>query len=133
MRFSLFGVAVLALFLSACKSDPNRVHHVEDEVRETIKAQISQQYREPEATRFRVQEIASYDPNASEFVKEFISNATSYMLCGEVNGKNRFGSYGGYKHFAALYLSALDEGGDPEVDVMYQGNPGFDSFASDCP
>lgn len=50
-----------------------------------------------EATPSQVLSIFRYDPN-------------SFMLCGEVNAKNGFGAYIGYKRF---YISP---GGEPLID-----------------
>lgn len=46
-----------------------------------------------------------FDPKAAEFRNITVSEVDSKVLCGEVNGKNRFGAYTGFTYFVALHFT----------------------------
>lgn len=63
------------------------------------------------------------DPNSVEFrnVRESIYQGDPYV-CGEVNAKNGFGAYGGYKRFVSDkygYDIHLDDSNDPLFDPKW--------------
>ncbi|MDR9468602.1 MAG: hypothetical protein RI559_10170 [Marinospirillum sp.] len=125
--------AFLVVTLSGCKSDSNSVELVESEVESQVENEIQNEFNDPADTRFRKGSFSSYDPETLEFIGGFIPEATSFMFCGEVNGKNRYGSFSGFKKFAALYSPPLDADSGPDIDVTYEGNHQFKSISKDCP
>ena len=85
-------VITLAFFpLAACGvTDPNTVEITTNDIRlsskqvATAKSAIAEQSREPEAVRFRN-------------LVGFKSSAGDIIVCGEVNAKNAYGGYVGYR------------------------------------
>lgn len=69
---------------------------------------LSEKYRFIEAGKEAVA-ARLFDPKAAEFrnLKAYIDK-TDEVLCGEVNGKNRYGAYTGFNYFVASRV-ALSE------------------------
>lgn len=132
-KVALLLVILLAVALTGCKSDSSSTRLVESEVKSQVESEISKRFNDPGSTRFRHGGFSSYDPEERKFVDEFIPGATSLMYCGEVNGKNRFGSFSGFTRFAALYSPPLDSESGPDIDIVFDGNHQFASFSRDCP
>jgi|AntRauTorcE11897_2_1112592.scaffolds.fasta_scaffold06858_2 hypothetical protein len=132
-KLNLCLLVFLLAVLAGCKSDSASVELVESEVRSQIENKIQNEFNDPDDTRFRKSSFSSYDPETLQFIGGFIPEATSFMLCGEVNGKNRFGSFSGFKPFAALYFPPLDAESAPDIDVTYEGHHQFKSISKDCP
>lgn len=71
------ALAFVAIAIAACDMIPGTVEY---KAKETIRATLS----DPESARFRNVRAA---------------DETRVVVCGEVNGKNRFGGYVGYRGF----------------------------------
>ncbi|WP_114416578.1 hypothetical protein [Marinospirillum perlucidum] len=131
MRFSFIGVVLMAVFLTACGSEePQGL--LEDQVRQQIRQYLAEEYRDPDAIRFRNEGFSSYDLETATFIGGFLPQATSFMFCGEVNGKNEFGAYTGNKKFALIYLAATDSEQAPDIDIAYKGTHLYSSYSQDC-
>jgi hypothetical protein len=68
------------------------------------------------------------DPDAAKFRNDFQSKDGSYV-CGEVNGKNSFGAYIGFKPY--IYLKSISfaqvSSGDPDFVEYYREITPYDS------
>ena len=60
------------------------------------------------------------DPESAQFQNAFVS--TSSVVCGEVNAKNSFGGYSGFKRFiSGANLQVLESDmGSGEMDMAWQ-------------
>lgn len=91
---SLEEVATLArqtrIFLGAGKSQTDAI--------EAAKKTVAAKLKDPEAARFQNLRMVTY--------------AEGNLVCGEVNGKNSYGAYVGYRPFAASPTDAVLESND---------------------
>lgn len=84
-----------------------------------MKEEITKDFHDPESARFRNIRLYNTDGSISEQLNELRNknfeelnldallavlnyNSESFQLCGEVNAKNGFGAYVGYKNFYVL-------------------------------
>ncbi|MDE9454590.1 hypothetical protein [Xenorhabdus bovienii] len=99
-------VVASAGFLSACSPS-------DDDIREAVKEQVNRAMKDPTSSLFR--DIALYRDGEDKA-----------YACGEVNGKNEYGAYTGFKPFIANVVITKD-GIVPLVD--YADSYSYDSFA----
>lgn len=95
---------------------------------ENLKFRVAKNFNDPDSAKFRSMRLQSLEgtitqrfkeidfefftkSSFSEFKEVIFYNPKLFHLCGEVNAKNRFGAYVGYKHF---YISGEDS--DPFID-----------------
>lgn len=62
------------------------------------------------------------DPSSAQFRNIYISKKTDDVVCGEVNAKNSYGGYNGFKTFivtlATKSVFILDRVGNPQEQVL---------------
>ena len=119
-KFILITVAALAFSLAALAAaiywkSQQTLH----EAARMLKRVVTKDFHDPESARFRVVQLQSLEGSIGERVKmidaKFLLRGTpdevlsvfrydpdGFRLCGEVNAKNGFGAYVGYKHFHVI-------------------------------
>lgn len=90
-RWICLGLACLAL--TACKPD-------EKKAIELGKKQVADLMKDPESAKFR-DVIFRLDKDDGDLVSGYV--------CGQINGKNAYGAYGGYSPFY-VYLTMTSKG-----------------------
>lgn len=134
LRSSRWLVAVgLPLLLSGCFFESDAPTLDENQVREEVKSHIKEDFFDPSSARFVEVAFSSYDPETQQFIDEFLPEATSLMMCGQVSGRNRFGGSTGLNRFAALYSPAMDADTPADIEVVYERHHLYETFAKDCP
>lgn len=90
------GALALSLMAAGCENIPGTEAHAQKKAEATIAAMLN-------------------DPSSAQF-RNVMSSATSSSTCGEVNGKNGFGAYAGFRRFV---LS--EKVGAGLIDPAFQG------------
>ena len=60
------------------------------------------------------------DPSSAQYRDLFVSTSSANVLCGEVNAKNSYGAYIGYRRFYATDLSALTSIEDAKENYVFR-------------
>ena len=79
--------AVLIMLLAGCKPG-------EEKAIELAKKEIALDLKDPESAKFRFTRMAKSNERGD--------GAVLAMVCGQVNAKNTFGAYSGYRHFLII-------------------------------
>ena len=132
---SFWVLAVILLVVSGCRSESGPPAVSQSEVREQLVNEITRllEFRDPETARFRNEGFAYYDVEASAFVEGFEPRASAYVFCGLVSGLNQFGARSGYKPFVANYFPPAEAGAEADIEIVFQENSMYPSYAQDCP
>ena len=100
-----FAVLAIILFITGCKDDrPAHTQRAED----SGKNEITTGFFDPASVQFR---------NLKTRIV-----FSSYAVCGELNAKNRYGAYTGFKRFSAILSATSDlkyQGGAVEGDASF--------------
>ena len=86
-----------------------------------------------------------FDPSSAQFRNLYVSTRNPGVICGEVNGKNRFGGYVGFRRFVAntnVSVAEIDPAAtySPETRQVFgeltsgiMDTPAFDRYyAAEC-
>lgn len=142
-----FFILLMSLFLTACLgsdgsdslagSTPGETEELkpmftEDDVIAKAQEMTIQNFYDPESALFRDLVLVSFrsseKSDANFYYRGFFTDAEHYYVCGQVNGKNRFGAYVGYKSFNArvMFYTSSDK-----LDGFGMTDPGWSSFLYD--
>jgi hypothetical protein len=93
MRYSLLVIATLTCILSgiAGAQDSTRIP---TSLRRALQAHVSRDFIDPASAQFSYDIIRTGGP----------PNVRTYVVCGQVNSKNRFGGYVGRKAYVAVLI-----------------------------
>lgn len=118
------------MFLLGCSDTTADTEKQKEEIEKRILKHITKDYYDPESVRLRNTGLSTFNGRTIKIEKGFIPDMGSHTYCGEINGKNRFGAYVGYRKFAAIYVENED---GISIEVTYKEDHFYDTFSKECP